>query len=188
MFRKTHAIPFTVFLSTILFFFSSISAAQGLPQGPAPSRITAPVDNGARLTIAHSTHPMAQAQFDRGPLDRSTPLERMILVLRGSTEQNQRLLTFLDSQQTKGSPDYHRWLTPEEFGQKFGPSPQDIHQVTAWLEQQGFSVGSVAKSGRWIEFSGTAAQVNQAFQTQMRNYQVAGKLHTANANDITIPR
>jgi subtilase family serine protease len=114
-------------------------------------------------------------------------MQRMILVLRGSIEQNQQLLTFLDRQQTRGAPDYHHWLTPEEFGQKFGPSPQDIQQVTSWLEQEGFSVGSVAKSGRWIEFSGTAAQVNQAFQTQMRNYQVEGKLHTANANDITIP-
>lgn len=130
---------------------------------------------------------MAQAQFDRGPVDPGTPMERMILVLGASAEQEHQARTLLDSQQTKGSPDYHHWLTPEEFGQKFGPSPQDIQQVTAWLQQQGFSVGSVAKSGRWIEFSGTAAQVNQAFQTQMRHYQVEGKLHTSNSSNVTIP-
>jgi hypothetical protein len=114
-------------------------------------------------------------------------MERMILVLGVSAEQEHQLRTLLDSQQTVGSPNYHHWLTPEEFGQKFGPSPQDIQQVTGWLEQQGFRVGSVAKSGRWIEFSGSAAQVQSAFQTQMRNYEVNGKMHLANASDISIP-
>jgi hypothetical protein len=182
-----------VFLSILLLFVllcvcgTLPASAQALPQGPVPSRITAPVDNAARATIARSTHPMAQAQFDRGPVDPGTAMNRMILVLSASAEQEHQARAFLDSQQTKGSPDYHHWLTPEEFGQKFGPSPQDIQQVAAWLQQQGFRVGSVAKSGRWIEFSGTAEQVQAAFQTQMRKYQVAGKLHTANASDITIP-
>jgi hypothetical protein len=120
-------------------------------------------------------------------MDPGLPIERMLLVLSPSDEQEHQLRTLLDSQQTKGSPDYHQWLTPEAFGQRFGPSPQDIQQVTGWLEQQGFSVASIAKSGRWIEFSGTAGQVQTAFHTQMRNYQVEGKMHFANASDISIP-
>jgi len=125
--------------------------------------------------------------YDAGPLDGAVSLERMILVLGASPDQEYRARTFLDSQQTKGSPDYHHWITPEEFGQKFGPSEQDIQQVTAWLQQQGFTVTAVAKSGRWIEFSGRSSQVEAAFQTQMRHYRVDGELHTANATDISIP-
>ena len=150
-------------------------------------RITAAVDISSRVTIPQSKHPLAQPAFDVGPLDGTTPIQRMILVLGVSPEQGHELTTFLDSQQTQGSPDYHNWLTPDQFGQRFGPAPQDIQVVTGWLQQQGFTVGSVARSGRWIEFSGTSAQVEAAFQTQMRHYLVNGEAHVANASNISIP-
>jgi hypothetical protein len=155
--------------------------------GAQAPMITSPVDNSVRVRIANSTHPKANSIYDAGRLDGGVALERMILVLGSSAEQEHGARTFLDSQQTKSSPDFHRWITPEEFGQKFGPATQDIQQVKAWLQQQGFAVTSVAKSGRWIEFSGTSSQVEAAFQTEMRHYQVDGELHTANATDITIP-
>ncbi len=153
----------------------------------AAQRITAAVDNSSRVTIPQSKHPLAQPTFDIGPVDGTTPMQRMILVLGVSPEQGHDLTTFLDSQQTQGSPDFHNWITPDQFGQRFGPAPQDIQAVTQWLQQQGFTVGSVARSGRWIEFSGTSAQVEAAFQTRMRHYQVNGEAHVANATNISIP-
>jgi hypothetical protein len=150
-------------------------------------RITSVIDGTSRVTIPHSTHPLALPAFDVGALDGGTPMQRMILMLDGSPDQDYQLSVLLDSQQTQGSPDYHRWLTPDEFGQQFGPSPQDIQVVLGWLQQQGFSVDKVAQSGRWIEFSGTSAQVETAFQTQMRHYQVRGEAHVANSTDISIP-
>jgi len=150
-------------------------------------RITSVIDGTSRVTIPHSTHPLALPAFDVGALDGGTPMQRMILMLDGSPDQDYQLSVLLDSQQTQGSPDYHRWLTPDEFGQQFGPSPQDIQLVLGWLQQQGFSVDRVAQSGRWIEFSGTSAQVETAFQTQMRHYQVRGEAHVANSTDISIP-
>jgi hypothetical protein len=186
--RNTRGHVLAVFFAILFLVVCGTSRGQVTsPQGPVPSRITAPVDDTLRVSVAKSTHPQAQARFDRGPVDPGLPMERMLLVLGVSPEQDHQLRTFLDSQQTAGSPDYHHWLTPEEFGQKFGPSSQDIQQVTAWLQQQGFRVGPVAKSGRWLEFSGNAAQVQAAFQTQMRTYQVGGQMHLANASDISIP-
>jgi subtilase family serine protease len=111
----------------------------------------------------------------------------MILVLGVSADQEHQARALLDSQQTQGSPDYHRWLIPEQFGQRFGPAPQDVQRVTGWLMQQGFRVNSVAKSARWIEFSGSAAQVQAAFRTEIHNYLVEGQLHTANASEVSIP-
>ena len=172
-----------------VFWFPVFAQAQGTQSVPSAqiSLINAPVDNQVRVRIPKSTHPKAKPQYDVGSLDGETTLERMLLVLGTTSDRENQARTFVDSQQTKGSPDYHHWLTPEEFGRQFGPSQQDIQTVTAWLKQQGFSVTSVAKSGRWIEFSGTSAQVEAAFQTQMRHYQVDGELHTANATDISIP-
>ncbi|MGB9407498.1 MAG: protease pro-enzyme activation domain-containing protein, partial [Terracidiphilus sp.] len=166
-----------------------LAQTQGTQSVPSAqiSLITVPVDNQVRVRIPKSIHPKAKPQYDAGPLDGETTLGRMLLVLGTTSDRENQARTFVDSQQTKGSPDYHHWLTPEEFGSQFGPSQQDIQIVTAWLQQQGFSITSVAKSGRWIEFSGTSAEVETAFQTQMRHYQVDGELHTANATDISIP-
>ncbi|HLJ29428.1 MAG TPA: Ig-like domain repeat protein [Candidatus Angelobacter sp.] len=164
------------------------AAAQTLPmESPVPSRIVSVVDDSARVAIPGSTHPLAKAAYDIGRLEATVALPRMILVVGPGPDQEQQLRTFLDSQQTRGSADYHRWLTPEEFGQKFGPSAQDIQQVTAWLQEKGFAIGGVAKGGRWIEFSGTSEQVEAAFGTQMRQYLIAGEVHVANATDISIP-
>jgi len=155
---------------------------------PAQSSSSAtPLDNPVRVRIPNSTHPKAKPEFDAGPLDGGVSLDRMILVLGPTPDREYQARTFVDSQQTKGSPDFHRWITPEEFGRRFGPSDQQLQQVTAWLQQQGFTGIAVAKSRRWIEFSGTVSEVESAFQTQMRHYQVDGELHTANASDIGIP-
>jgi hypothetical protein len=163
------------------------SAATPLASPAQSVPVVTPVDNSVRVRIPHSTHPKARAEYDAGPVDGAVAMDQMILVLGASAEQEHEARTLVDSQQTKGSPDFHRWLTPEEFGRRFGPSVQEIQEAAGWLRQQGFTVTSVAKSGRWIEFSGTSAQVESAFQTQMRRYQVDGEVHTANATDISIP-
>src|SRR5262249_29604986 len=176
--------------SLIFLICGSLAPAAGQvspAQSQVGSRIVAPVDSSVRVTIQRSTHPLARPAYDVGPLADDATLKRMILVMGASPDQEHQLQTFLDSQQTKGSPDYHRWLTPDEFGARFGPSQQDIQQIMAWLQQQGFTVDSVPRSGRWIEFSGTAGQVRSAFGAQMRRYQMAGKNHIANAADISVP-
>lgn len=170
--------------AAIFFLLPSLIRAQAPSIAP---RITAAINANARTVIPRSTHPLALPAFEVGRLDGSTRMDRMILVLGISSDADHQLSVLLDSQQTQGSPDYHQWLTPDQFGQQFGPAPQDIQTVANWLQQQGFSVGSVARSGRWIEFSGTAAQVEAAFQTQMHNYRVNGEAHVANSTDISIP-
>src|SRR5208337_3483923 len=90
-------------------------------------------------------------------------------------------------QQIKSSPNYHMWLTPEQFGQQFGPVDADIQAVTDWLASQGFQVSRVAAGRTVIEFSGTAGAVGQAFHTEIHKFVVNGEEHWANASDPQIP-
>ena len=78
------------------------------------------------------------------------------------------LESFLAGQRNPASPDYRRWLTPEQFGERFGLSGGDIGQLTQWLQAQGLTVHDVARGKHWITFSGTAARVGQAFHTELR--------------------
>ena len=177
---EKHVLRFVVFLFLIS-FLSNPSSAQQKPV------LSGTVDDSVRVTIAGSKHPLAQPRFDIGAIDPTTQFNRMLLVLAPSPQQEKELQSFLDSQQDKSSPNFHHWLTPQEFGRKFGPSPQDLATVKGWLVQHGFSVDAVAQSGRWIRFSGTAGQTERAFGTIMRQYQIGNQLHIANATEISLP-
>src|SRR5207245_1398818 len=90
-------------------------------------------------------------------------------------------------QQDKSSPNYHAWLTPDQFGKQFGPADADIQTVTRWLTSQGFTDIKVGPGRTVIEFSGTVASVRNAFHAEMHRYFVKGEEHIANASDPQIP-
>ena len=165
--------------------FSANLFAQTL--NPGVARITQAVKESDRVMLKGNTHPLASVKNDAGVAPDSLPMERMLLVLKRSPDQEASLKTLVESQQTKSSPNFHKWLTPEQFGQQFGVSDSDIQTVTAWLQAHGFQVNRVAAGKMLIEFSGTAGQVREAFQTQIHKYVVNGEEHWANASDPSIP-
>jgi subtilase family serine protease len=145
------------------------------------------VDLENLVTLQGNTHPLARPEFDQGAAPDSLPMERMLLVLQRSAEQETALRKLLDEQQIRSSPNYHMWLTPQQFGEQFGPAAADIQAVTDWLTSQGFEVNRVATGRTLIEFSGTAGAVRQAFHTVIHKFVVNGEEHWANASDPQIP-
>ncbi len=151
------------------------------------ARITEAIDNSRRVRLSGHMHPLARAEFDRGRVDPSMPLESLNLILKPSANQQEALNQLLAAQQDPSSPDYHRWLTPEEYADRFGANPGDISQVTQWLEQRGFHVTAIARARNWISFSGTAGQVASAFGAEIHRYQVNSETHFANAAEPSVP-
>ena len=151
------------------------------------SRITQPVNNTQRTVLAGNVHPRALAANDRGRVAPSLVMPYMTLTLAPSASQQAGLNKLLAEQQTPGSPNYHRWLTPEEYGQRFGASDADIGKIAQWLQQQGLQVVSVARGKSWIAASGTAAHVEAAFQTEIHSYVAGGETHFANASAPSVP-
>ncbi|MGB8030941.1 MAG: protease pro-enzyme activation domain-containing protein [Terracidiphilus sp.] len=149
--------------------------------------ITLAVDDAQRTTLRGNTHPLVRRALDQGAAPSSLPMQHMILVLKRSADQESALHALLDAQQTRGSSSYHQWLAPQEFGKEFGPADSDIAAVEAWLESHGFKVESVSNGRTAIEFSGTAGQVQDAFQTSIHSYLLNGEQHWANASDPSIP-
>ena len=171
--------------SALLFSFSLI--AKGQQAATVPARVTQPVNLENLFVLRGNTHPLARPEHDQGAAPDSLPTERMLLVLQRSAQQENALRKLLDQQQVKSSPNYHMWLTPEQFGEQFGPADADIQAVTNWLTSQGFTVNHVATGRTVIEFSGTAGQVRQALHTEIHKYVVHGEEHWANASDPQIP-
>lgn len=169
---------------TVFCIFSAGCLGQQISSRPL---ITQPVIESQLTTLKGNTHPLAQPKYDVGTAPPDLPMNRMLLVLKRSPEQEHALRALLDDQQDKTSPHYHKWLTPDEFGNQFGPADQDIQTVTGWLQSHGFAVNRIAHGRSVIEFSGTEAQIEEAFHTAIHKYAVNGEEHWANASDPQIP-
>lgn len=162
-----------------LMFFLATSASA------APLRI---VDDNDTVILRNNVHPLARPEFDSGATAPSLPMERMILSLKLDPGKGAELDRFLVELHDPASPNFKHWLTPEEFRERFAPSPEDIGSVTGWLTAHGFTVEEVARGGTWINFSGPVSHVERAFHTKIRDYYINGRLHHANAQDPSIPK
>ncbi|GAA4157212.1 S53 family peptidase [Gryllotalpicola daejeonensis] len=85
------------------------------------------------------------------------------------------------------SKDYGKYLTPAQYDARFGPSAADVKAVESFLTSQGISVTGVAQGNKWVEASGTAAQVNKAFDTSLSTYSHNGRKQYAPSSSISVP-
>ncbi|MGH9615472.1 MAG: S53 family peptidase, partial [Acidobacteriaceae bacterium] len=168
----------------VLGFLISLPA---MAQVQARSLITGPIDKTKLVTLHGTVNLLARTGTDLGAVSDSFAAERLVLILNRPPEREAALRQFLENVQTRGSASYHKWLTPAEFGAQFGPADSDMQAVTGWLRSQGFQVVKTSESRQFIEFSGTAGQLREAFHTTIHRYSVAGESHYANSSEVEIP-
>jgi hypothetical protein len=164
-----------------------ISATPAAAVSAATPRVQGSVDDAARVVLHGNLHPLSESGSDLGAVEDSLRAGRMLLLLQRSPEQEAALADFIQSAHTPGTPTFHQWLKPAEFGRLYGLADSDVAAVTAWLESHGLTVNQVHAGRLAIEFSGTAGQVSEAFETQIHRYKVNGETHLANAADPSIP-
>src|SRR5665213_637157 len=170
-FLRLHRAPFVLLAPALLAFIL-------IPRANAQqNRITRPVDNLERVTLPGNLYPKATPANDRGRVSPSLNISPVTLTFAQSASQKADLDNLLAAQQTPGSPDYHRWLTPEQYADRFGIDQDDLNQITSWLRGQGLTIVSIARSRTWVAVNGSAAQVEAAFQTELHVYQVDGETH-----------
>lgn len=171
-----------IFLAMVL-----LGGGTALCQTPIRNRITRTIRSAEVTELSGSANPRATTAFDVGSVDPSTQIPGMTIYFKPSDTQRAELDTLLQQQQTPGSPLYHKWITPAEYAARFGLSTSDLNKAKTWLEQQGFSVDRVANSRNAITFSGTAGQVEAAFQTRVDHYRIQGEMLRSNAGPLSIP-
>lgn len=167
--------------------FVVCAASAGFSQTSLRDRIARPIRSAEVRALRGSISPLARAEYEDGPVDDALPMERVTIVFKPTPAQQEALDTLLKQQTDPASPNYHKWLTPREYGDRFGLSQNDITKVKAWLQSQGLKVVEVAPSRTWIAFNGNARQISSAFHTQIRRYAVRGREHYSNATEPSIP-
>jgi len=145
------------------------------------------VNDSQAVQIHGNLAPQLAAAVDVGPASQDLPLDRMVLLLNLRAGAKERLEQLLADQLDPSSPRYQRWLTPEEYGQEFGISDDDVKAVVDWLQRNGLGVDEVAAGRGWITFSGTVAQVERALHTEFRELIVDRRAHRAATREPEIP-
>ncbi|HZC44639.1 MAG TPA: S53 family peptidase [Acidobacteriaceae bacterium] len=176
----------------VLGWITAVAGGLWIPQAHAlmalPSRIHGPIQSAHTQIVKGTVSPRIAASRDEGSLSGSTPIQNLSLVFALSPAQQADLKNLLQQQQTVGSPMYHQWLKPGQFAARYGMSQQDLAKVAAWVRSQGFTVTAIPASDDRVVFSGTAAQVNGVFQTQLHQYLFHGKQRWANSTEISLPQ
>src|SRR6266516_4694585 len=62
------------------------------------------------------------------------PMQGITLHFKLSVAQQKALDQLLDDQQNPASPLFHKWLSPEQYADRFGLSAADIARISTWLQ------------------------------------------------------
>jgi uncharacterized protein (TIGR03437 family) len=174
-------------LWTAVLCLTFLSLLSSFANAAPPDRITRPVDPARTQTIPGHLRSAAQPQFDAGPADPAMVIEDMVVLIKPSAAEQTDLERMLVDQQNPASPLFRQWLTPQQFGERFGLSASDEAKLTRWLTSAGFTVMRHSRARNWIAFRGTAGQVAQSLGTPIHRFQVNGQVHFANTRDPAVP-
>jgi len=147
----------------------------------------APVANADLVPLSGNVHAFARAQFDAGEAPSTLRPKGLDIVFAKTPEQERALQQLLAAQQDPKSPQYHKWLSPAQYGLKYGASDGTLAAVTNWLESNGLAVGQVPAGRGHLPFFGSKAQVEGALRTHIHLFEVAGEQHYANVSAPLIP-
>jgi subtilase family serine protease len=170
-------------LATVSFALLFLSVSYAAVQ----DRISGSLTSGQNVTLRGNVHRRALPQFDQGPVDPAMRMGTLTLSTLPTAAQQRAITQLLAEQQDRKSQNYHKWITPEQYADRFGMSQNDVQRISSWLKAQGFTGIHPARGRNWISFTGTAAQVQRAFATEIRRFNVNGELHYANTTAPSIP-
>src|ERR1700679_3127371 len=135
-----------------------------------PDRITGAINSNQMVALPGHLHRNATPTNDEGRVEASFQLNQLTLLTLPTARQQKALQLLVTEQRDPKSANYHKWLTPEQYADRFGLSPNDVQKISAWLKSQGLNVVSVARGRNWIVFNGTASQIENAFRTEIHRY------------------
>ena len=104
------------------------------PSGRPSPMIREGIDESRLVTLGHNTRPEAIPANDRGRVADDFQMDHMLLQLKRSPERQTAVDGYMSQLHDPTSPNFHKWLTPEQFGQSYGLASADVETVSDWLQ------------------------------------------------------
>ena len=161
------------------------SIRQLVVAGIAALAATANILAAGTVTIDSDISPMVPQSEVLAHVDLSTPINTVFILPLRDPVGAENYATHVN---TPGDPLYQQYLTPEQFGAKFGPSEADYDVVLTWAKSNGLQPGELSRSRTTLSLNGTAAQFETLLQTRINNYRAPdGRLYYSAAIAPTVP-
>ena len=158
------------------------SAALVLTMTAGTASAANPPGANARANTATVAAPINEASL--GAVNPAQPLNISVAL----NPRNQAGLDqTLAGEYTPGSPNFHKFLTPQQYDAQFAPDQGQVNQVTSWLTSQGLTNVKPSANNMQVSATGTAGQIEQAFQTQLSNFASSKGTVFANTKNATVP-
>ncbi|MGB9430520.1 MAG: S53 family peptidase [Gammaproteobacteria bacterium] len=106
---------------------------------------------------------------DLGPTVASNIITTSIYLNMGA-EKRAELAAFIKATVTPGNPQYRKFLTVAQFRDGFAPSSEKIQQLVAYLNSHGIRVSGIDPDGLGFTATGSVAQFDGAFSTQIHDF------------------
>jgi Pro-kumamolisin, activation domain/Bacterial Ig-like domain (group 3) len=118
------------------------------------------------------------------PYDPASKLRLAISITAPKMAEEEK---FLKELQDRTSPNFHKWLTPEQWNARFAPAPEDEQAVVDWATSQGLTITARYPNRLMVNVEGTVDTIQKAFNIKINHYQVNGAVEFSNDRDPQIP-
>ena len=135
------------------------------------NRIPANSDLNSRTRLSGHLPRWVKSANDVGEADASRTLQ-LTFVLSRSPKLQSGFDELLADQQNPNSPRYHKWLTPKQIGEQFGPTEADLRVLTEWVTKEGLNIDEVAPSRMFVRVSGSIGEIARALSVEFRMFRV----------------
>src|SRR3569833_4780115 len=160
------------------------AAAAALPLVAAAFAATGTAQATDRHTVAGTKPTWALSSVDRGRTDGNQRVDEKVW-LNGRDPKG--LDAYALAVSTPGNPLYGRFLTPQQFNQRFGATRQQVAAVTTWVRGTGLYVDLAGSNSHYLHVTGHVDKATKAFGTEFRDYAAQGTVARAPENNATVP-
>jgi hypothetical protein len=122
----------------------------------------------AGLKTLHGHVPAAV--FRLSPLGRLPSTNRLDLAIGLQLRNTNELHALLHDLYDPSSPNFHHYLTPQQFTSKFGPAEQDYEAVAEFARANGLTVTHRHGNRVLLDVSGKVSDIEKAFHVTLRTY------------------
>lgn len=133
--------------------------------------LTIPSQAQQSLQTLHNHVRPQVASGEIKPLGLLSASKHLHLAIQLPLRNQSDLTAFLGRLYDRNSPDFHKYLSVEEFTEKYAPAKEDYQTVVDFVKANGMKVIDTPKNRMLVEVDGAVPQVESAFHVTMREYQ-----------------
>ena len=94
---------------------------------------------------------------------------------------------FLNQLQDRDSPLFHKYLSEQEWNERFAPSAQDEQAVVAWAQSEGLTITQRFPNRLLVDVEAPVAIIEKALNVAINRYQLGSASYYSNDRDPAIP-